>query len=78
MPTRAETMALRIVFDLQNYTSNAPQRWAGLETIARRLMLTDPKATEAALALAVEKDWLIVEGGHSICLTDAGRRLVKP
>lgn len=32
-------------------------------------------AVEAALLLAVERDWLLVEGGHSICLTDAGRHL---
>jgi len=38
-------------------------------------------AAEAAIAYAVEKGWLITvvaddEPPHSICLTDAGRKLV--
>jgi hypothetical protein len=35
----------------------------------------DEAAVDAAIAYAVERDWLIAAGSppHSICLTDAGR-----
>ncbi len=31
-------------------------------------------ATTDAIEFAVERGWVVVQAGHSICLTDAGRR----
>jgi hypothetical protein len=33
--------------------------------------------TAEAIVFAVARAWVLVEAGHSICLTDAGRRLVE-
>lgn len=64
MPTNAETMALCIVRDVHEYTGGHQQRWAPLDTIA-------------ALDLGVDRRWFLVEGGHSVALTDAGKRLAS-
>ena len=48
-----------------------------VETIERRLLLKDEKATDAALALAIEKGWLAANTGHAVGLTDAGRKVAK-
>jgi hypothetical protein len=34
-------------------------------------------ATTDAIEFAVARGWVVVQAGHSICLTDAGRRLVE-
>jgi len=34
-------------------------------------------ATTDAIVFAVARGWVVVQAGHSICLTDAGRRLVE-
>jgi hypothetical protein len=33
-------------------------------------------ATAEAIQFAVARGWVVVQAGRSICLTDAGRRLV--
>jgi hypothetical protein len=48
-----------------------------VETLERRLVLKDEKATDAALALAIEKGWLAANAGHAVGLTDAGRKVAK-
>jgi hypothetical protein len=44
------------------------------QTIAKAVG-QDEAAADAAIAYAIERDWLIAAGNppHSICLTDAGR-----
>jgi hypothetical protein len=49
---------------------------------SQTLLSTDELAeamtnADAALQLAVDQGWLLVEGGHSFCLTDAGRLTAK-
>ena len=56
MPPTPVSLARRIVRDLMIYTRGQQQRWVPVETIERRLTLKDHKATDAALALAIEKD----------------------
>ena len=53
--TLSVSLARRIVRDLMIYTRGQQQRWVPVETIERRLLLKDEKATDAALALAIEK-----------------------
>lgn len=67
--------ATRLCKALQTDTHKKPMAWRSLATIAVRARLKDPKSIEAAVKLAVANDWLLVEGGHSVALTDAGRRL---
>lgn len=69
-----DTMARRLVRELYAYTGGRPLQWAPLNTIARRLVLDDQTANVIAQN-AADKDWLLFEGGHSICLTEAGRRI---
>jgi Mn-dependent DtxR family transcriptional regulator len=45
-----------------------------IDSVAKRLGIPWDEA-EAAANEAAAKGWLIVEGGHSVCLTDDGRRL---
>jgi hypothetical protein len=40
-------------------------------------MMSVAGSDNAALALAVERGWIAVEGGHSVCLTDEGRNVVR-
>jgi Mn-dependent DtxR family transcriptional regulator len=75
--TTSVSPARRIVRDLMIYTRGQQQRWVPVETIERRLTLKDHKATDAALALAIEKGWLAANTGHAVGLTDAGRKVAK-
>jgi hypothetical protein len=34
-------------------------------------------ATTDAIVYAITRGWVVVQAGHSICLTDAGRHLVE-
>ena len=77
MSTNVEGLARQIVRDIRTCTNNRPQQWVSLPTIAERLALTDDAAIKAALQHAIHKGWMIVEGGHSLCLTDAGRRMTR-
>ena len=63
--------------DLMIYTRGQQQRSVPVETVERRLVLKDEKATDEALALAIEKGWLSAMTGHAIGLTDAGRKMAK-
>ena len=46
-----------------------PQEWRILEEL--------DAATTDAIVFAVARGWVVVQAGHSICMTDAGRRLVE-
>jgi hypothetical protein len=45
-----------------------PGRWRMLSSI--------PGATAASILYAEEQGWIALEGAHSACLTEEGRRLV--
>jgi len=76
-PSTPIALARRIVRDLMIYTRGQQQRSVPVETIERRLSLKDHKATDAALAAAIEKGWVSAGTGHAIGLTDAGRKIAK-
>jgi len=75
--TTSVSLARRIVRDLMIYTRGQQQRWVPVERTGRRLPPRDHKATDAALALAIEKGWLAANTGHAVGLTDAGRKVAK-
>jgi hypothetical protein len=68
MPSETETLALHLVRALYEATGGRPQVWRMLEELNG--------ATTDAIEFAVARGRIIVEAGHSICLTDAGRKLV--
>jgi hypothetical protein len=51
-----------------------PQRWRVIHSVAERLGLPWDEAEAAANEVAAE-GWLMIEGGHRVCLTQDGRRL---
>jgi hypothetical protein len=69
-----ETLARRIVAEVDQVTAGRPARWVTPQQIARRIRVHHSSLI-AAVRAAVDSGWLIVEGSppHSICLTDAGR-----
>jgi hypothetical protein len=68
MPSEIESLALYLVCALYDITDGKPREWRMLEEL-------DGMAAEA-IVFAVAQGWVIGEAGHSICLTDAGRRLL--
>jgi len=68
MPSKTETSALRLMRALYDATDGRPMQWRSLEGL-------DVPETDEAVRYAVTRGWVTVEGGHSVCLTDDGRRL---
>ena len=69
MASKLDTQALQLVDALFASTAGRPQQW--------RSLLGLRGATDAAVQHAVDQGWVIVEGGHSVCLTDHGRARAK-
>jgi hypothetical protein len=46
------------------------------ETFARHLARLND-VTNEALAVVVERGWMVMDQGHSVCLTDVGRDLAR-
>jgi hypothetical protein len=69
MSSETEALALHLVRALYEATGGRPQEWRSLEEL--------DVATTDAIVFAVARGWVVVQGGHSICLTDAGRRQVE-
>ena len=72
MASTLDQAAMNLCRALAAATAGAPMQWRSLAAIATRAGARVDQV-DAAAARGVEKGWLIVEGGHSICLTDAGR-----
>jgi hypothetical protein len=74
-----ETLARRIIAEVDHVTAGRPMRWVTLQQVARRLKVHHSSAT-AAVRVAVDSGWLIAEGSppHSVCQTEAGRTLLQP
>ena len=68
MSTKTESLALHIMRALYDATGGRPMQWRSLAGIS------DVAETREAVQLAVDHGWLLIEGGHSVCLTDEGRR----
>ena len=68
MPSETEALALHLVRTMYDATDGQPQEWRMLEEL--------DAATTDAIEFAVARGWVVVQGGHFVCLTDAGCRLV--
>lgn len=69
MPSEVEKLARHIVNSLYETTEGRPQQWRS------QVGISETAETKAAVQLAVDQGWLLIERGHSLCLTDAGRRI---
>ena len=69
MSSETETLALHLVHALYNVTDGKPQQW--------RMLAGLDGATADAIEFAVARGWMIIEDGYSICLTEAGCRLME-
>ena len=69
-----ETLARRVVDEVETAIAKVPVRWVAVQQIARRLRIHHSSAI-AAVRVAVDRGWLIAEGSppHSIC-RQRGRR----
>jgi hypothetical protein len=68
MPSETETLALHLVRALYDSPDRLLRHWRMPEELDRR--------TAEAILFAVARGWVVVQGNHSIGLTDAGRRMV--
>jgi len=66
--------ARRFCSVLGDLTDRRPQRWRMIRSVVKQLGVSWDEA-EAAAAEAETLGWLTMEGRHSVCLTEAGRRL---
>jgi hypothetical protein len=72
----ADWMARRLLVAAQKATAHkTPGSWVMTYDVADSLGLND---VDDAVRLAAANGWLEVEGGHSVRLTDAGRRVAAP
>jgi hypothetical protein len=69
MLSETESLAVQVVHALFNSTGGRPLEWRMLEEL--------DGATTDAIEYAAARGWVAIQGSHSICLTDAGRRLVE-
>ena len=67
-----ETLARRIVAEVDHVTAERRSRWVTLQQVARRLKVHQSSAA-AAVRVAVDGGWLVAEGSppHSVCRTEA-------
>ena len=70
-------LARKLRDDVYRVTAGRPMHWLMVDELWLRHPNTSAATLEAAVALAIAKGWMIGEGmpAHSVCLTDAGRRL---
>jgi hypothetical protein len=64
--------------ELARVTDNRPMQWRMVRSIGTAAGLDDA-AADAAIAYAIDREWLIGEGqpAHSICLIEGGRTVTS-
>src|SRR5450631_2863547 len=73
-PDERDSTARALCVELARVTDGRPLKWRMVRLIGPAVG-QDEATVDAAIAYAVERDWLIAAGNppHSICLTDVGR-----
>jgi hypothetical protein len=69
MPSETEPLAFHFVRVLYEVTGGQPPKWHMLAAVAGM--------TAEAIVFAATRGRVLVEAGQSICLTNAGRRLME-
>jgi hypothetical protein len=73
---QADRKVRRLLSAAQKATAHkTPGSWVMTDDVADSLGLND---VGDAVRVAAAKGWVEIEGGHSVRLTDAGRRLAAP
>ncbi len=79
MPARKQPLGLArsLRDDVYRVTDGRPMRWVMVDELRLRHADRTLAKIDAAVALAIGKGWMEGTGepAHSVCLTDAGRRL---
>ena len=75
-PAPVDRRGRSLCIELARVTADTPMEYQMARLIARRVAI-DYETADAAIAHAADQGWVIVEAGRSVCLTDAGRRLVN-
>jgi hypothetical protein len=70
-----DALAIRFCKALRDDTWRQPMQWRSIVTIAARSGIHAPKELEKIVAHGVKVGWLETQEGHSVALTEAGRRL---
>src|SRR5216683_1882184 len=63
-----ETLAIQLIRVLYDATDGKPAQWRSLGGL-------NVPEMPGVVRYALTRGWLMVEDGHRVCLTDAGRRL---
>jgi len=75
MASELDALATRFCKALGAATGRQPMQWRSIVTIGARCWIRTPKALEKIVAHGVKAGWLETQDGHSVALTEAGRRL---
>jgi hypothetical protein len=62
--------------DLARYITRAVYEATDGRSRQWKMLSTIPGATAASVVYAAEQGWIELEGAHSACLTEEGRRLI--
>ncbi len=68
MASGTETLAIQLIRVLYDATDGKPAQWRSLGGL-------NVPEMPGVVRYALTRGWLMVEDGHRVCLTDAGRRL---
>jgi hypothetical protein len=69
MPNDTEAMALAFIRLLHEAAPGHARHWQPIRRI--------DDATEEAVAFAIERGWVLIDGNRRVALTDHGRRLAE-
>jgi hypothetical protein len=70
-----DSLAIRFCKALGDDTARRPMQWRAIGPIAIRARIRDAADQARVVDHAVKAGWIEVQDGHSVALTDAGRRL---
>lgn len=78
MSSELETLTRRFCKILGDETARKPMMWRSIVVMGARCRIRAPDVLQKVIAHGVKARWLEVEDGHSVMLTDVGRRVTSP
>jgi hypothetical protein len=75
MASDLDALTKRFCKALGDDTGRQPMQWRSILIIGVRCRIRAPKELERIVAHGVKAGWLETQEGHSVALTEAGRRL---
>jgi hypothetical protein len=77
MPSELETLTRRFCKAVGDDTARKPKVGRSIIVMGARCRIRAPDELQKVIAYGVKAGWLEVEDGHSVMLTDSGRRLTS-